>query len=196
MEQGAIGLLQWFRVYPNDSRTTLRWLERPEDLALVPLQLSPADAEATVQLSVYWMLPEWRDKMGLRVKAGEHAGGLMAFVDLGALDAGGVGWYGRWDVGYAVGQVLVESCWALSLGWQYEPLEAFAELHRWWERAGDWYEAKWAKGVQVRGGRKEREVDEATFVSEGVVRWALGGGVLCRAYGGRALRLVGRGLRR
>lgn len=196
LADGAVGLLWWFRAYSARALTTLRWLEHPGHLSRLPLTLSPADAEATIQLSVYWMRPEWRERMNLQVREGDHEGGLMGFIDMRALDTGGTGWYGRWDVGYAAGQVLTAAAWALPLGWRYEPVEAYEELYAWWLGWGDWYQGVRAEGVGVRSGRAARAVDEATWVSVGAARWGLGGGVLCRQYGEKPLRLVGRGLRR
>ncbi len=199
LQEGAIGLLWWQRWYLQQERfvTRVGWIEDGEQLEQVPLVLREEDGAATLQLSVYWMLPEWRERMGLRVVEGEFEGALMSWLDMQALDTNGTGWYGRWDVGYQVGEVLTEASWFLPLGWQYEPLEAFEELYRWWEHLGDWYDERRVADVSVRSGRRaDRELDEAVWVTEGAVRWYVGGGQLCREWGKPSVWLVGRGLRR
>jgi hypothetical protein len=53
------------------------------------------------------------------------------------MDATSQGWYGRLDVGWVSGGVLVRAGWWLPLGWQGVPVSEFGELYGWWEGLGD-----------------------------------------------------------
>ncbi len=200
LAQGAYGFVIWQRWDEEDSRlcTRVGQIRTEADVDKVPWQLSEAEAEATVKLAVYLSRAEWRERVRFAEVEGElESGGLGEWLNLHSADTVGTGWYGRWEVGYQVGTVLTEASWFLPLGWQYELLEAFEPLYRWWEQLGDWYEAQRVADVSVRSGRREdRELDEAVWVTEGAVRWYVGGGQLCREWGAKPLRLVGRGLRR
>ena len=112
------------------------------------------------------------------------------------MDATSQGWYGRLDVGWVSGGVLVRAEWWLPLGWQGVPVSEFGELYGWWEGLGDWVVGRALEDVSVRHRGEEKELDGYVKVLLGAARWYVGGGELRSHWGGGKVRLVGRGLRR
>ena len=112
------------------------------------------------------------------------------------MDATSQGWYGRLDVGWVSGGVLVRAEWWLPLGWQGVPVSEFGELYGWWEGLGDWVIGQALGDVSVRHRGEEKELDGYVKVLLGAARWYVGGGELRSRWGGGKVRLVGRGLRK
>lgn len=199
LAEGAYGMLMWQRWHTSGERiaTRIAYLNTPRDVAKVPWELDAAEAQSTLKMSVYLSRPEWQDRFRLTAPEGELAsGGLGEWLELGAMDATGQGWYGRLDVGWCSGRVLTQSGWWLPLGWQDVPVSEFAELYEWWERLGDRVLELALEAVSVRHRREEKELDAYVKVLAGAARWWLGGGALCASWGAKPVRLVGRGLRR
>jgi hypothetical protein len=199
LAEGAYGMLVWQRWHTGGDRiaTQIAHLRTPDDTRKVPWELSPADAEATLKLSVYLSRPEWQERFRLVAPEGElSSGGMGEWLELGALDATSQGWYGRLDVGWVSGGVLVRAEWWLPLGWEGVPVSEFGELYGWWEGLGDWVVGRALGDVSVRHRGEEKELDGYVKVLLGAARWYVGGGELRSRWGGGKVRLVGRGLRR
>jgi len=197
--QGAYGFVFWQLWLPEEEqvRTRVYQLREVSDVAKVPWQMSEVEAEATLKLAVYLSCPQWRDRVRFAEVEGElPSGGLGEFLELGSLDTVGQGWYGRLELGVEVGRVLLLGGWYLPYGWQDAELSAFEALYRWWDGWADWWSARRAFDVEVRSGRRGEALDEHTLVTVGAARWWLGGGELRAAWDSKAVRLVGRGLRR
>jgi hypothetical protein len=124
------------------------------------------------------------------------SGGMGEWLELGALDATSQGWYGRLDVGWVSGGVLVRAGWWLPLGWQGVSVSEFGALYGWWEGLGDWVIGQALGDVSVRHRGEEKELDGYVKVLLGAARWYVGGGELRSCWGGGKVRLVGRGLRK
>lgn len=197
LAEGAHGLYVW-QLWEEGSpriRTQVARLRAPEDVEKVRWELSEAEAEATLQMQVYLSRVEWSDRCRFEEGEGElGSGGLGEWLHLGALDATSQGWYGRLEVGFQAGRVLVQGGWWLPLGWQGVAMESFEALYRWWEGLG----SRWERmaGVEVRHRGEDKELDGLVWVSEGAARWYVEGGELRSSWRGGRVRLVGRGLSR
>ena len=199
LAEGAYGMLVWQRWHTDGERiaTQIAHLRTPDDTQKVPWALGAADAEATLKLSVYLSRPEWQERFRVAAPEGElTSGGFGEWLELGALDATSQGWYGRLDVGWVSGGVLVRAGWWLPMGWQGVPVSEFEELYGWWEGLGDWVIGRALGDVSVRHRGSERELDGYVKVLLGAARWYVGGGELRSGWSGGKVRLVGRGLRR
>jgi hypothetical protein len=102
------------------------------------------------------------------------------------MDATSQGWYGRLDVGWVSGGVLVRAGWWLPLGWQGVPVSEFGELYGWWEGLGDWVIGQALEDVSVRHRGEEKELDGYVKVLLGAARWYVGDSEL------RSVGVVGR----
>jgi len=199
LTEGAYGTLVWQRWHTGGDRiaTQIAHLRTPNDTHKVPWELNSADAEATLKMSVYLSRFEWQERLEIAVPEGElRSGGFGEWLELGAMDATSQGWYGRLDVGWCSGGVLVRAGWWLPLGWQGVSVSEFEGLYRWWEGLGDWVIGRALGAVSVRHRGGERGLDGYVKVLLGAARWYVGGGELRSGWGGGRVRLVGRGLRR